>query len=216
MLRAAEAQGMDVTTECYPYVAGSTGLESALFDPGWQERMGIGYGDLQWVKTGERLTAETFERYRKEGGQVVIFMIPETIVRLAVADPMVMIASDGMPSAGGSVHPRGQGTFSRVLGKYVREEKALDLMTALRKMTLMPAQRLEQRAPAFKAKGRIKQGADADITIFDPDRVIDSATFEKPLQYSEGIRFVLVNGVAVVADGKLVDGVFPGRAARAK
>jgi dihydroorotase len=215
MIRAAKAQGIDVTTECYPYVAGSTGLESALFDPGWQERMRISYGDLQWVKTGERLTAETFERYRKEGGQVVIFMIPESIVRLAVADPIVMIACDGMPAAGASVHPRGQGTFSRVLGKYVREEKALDLMTALRKMTAMPAQRLEQRAPAFKTKGRIAVGADADITIFDANRVIDAATFEKPLQNSQGIRFVLVNGVAVVSDGKLVEGAFPGRAARA-
>jgi N-acyl-D-aspartate/D-glutamate deacylase len=215
MIRAARARGADVTTECYPYVAGSTGLESALFDPGWQERMRISYGDLQWVKTGERLTAETFARYRKEGGQVVIFMIPESVVRLAVADPMVMIASDGMPAAGASVHPRGQGTFSRVLGKYVREEKALDLMTALRKMTLMPAQRLEQRAPAFKTKGRIRSGADADITIFDADRVIDAATFEKPLQYSEGIRFVLINGEPVVSEGKLVEGVFPGRAARA-
>lgn len=215
MIRAAKAQGTDVTTECYPYVAGSTGLESALFDDGWQERMRIGYGDLQWVKTGERLTAETFARYRKEGGQVVIFMIPENIVKLAVADPIVMIGSDGMPTAGASVHPRGQGTFSRVLGKYVREEKALDLMTALRKMTLMPAQRLEQRTPAFKTKGRIKVGADADITVFDANRIIDSATFEKPLQYSKGIQFVLVNGVAVVADGKLVGSVLPGRAARA-
>ena len=215
MIRAAKARGTDVTTECYPYVAGSTGLESALFDPGWQERMRISYGDLQWVKTGERLTAETFERYRKEGGQVVIFMIPETVVRLAIADPLVMVASDGMPAAGASVHPRGQGTFSRVLGKYVREEKALDLMTALRKMTLMPAQRLEQHAPAFQTKGRIKVGADADVTVFDANRVIDAATFEKPLQYSEGIRFVLVNGVAVVSDGKLVQDTLPGRAARA-
>lgn len=215
MIRAAKARGTDVTTECYPYVAGSTGLESAVFDPGWQERMRIGYGDLQWVKTGERLTAATFDRYRKEGGQVVIFMIPESVVRLAIADPLVMIASDGMPAAGASVHPRGQGTFSRVLGKYVREEKALDLMTALRKMTLMPAQRLEQRAPAFKTKGRIRVGADADITVFDANRVIDAATFEKPLQYSEGIRFVLVNGVSVVSDRKLVEGALPGRAARA-
>lgn len=215
MIRDARARGTDVTTECYPYVAGSTGLESALFDPGWQERMRISYGDLQWVKTGERLTAETFERYRKEGGQVVIFMIPESVVRLAVADPMVMIGSDGMPTTGASVHPRGQGTFSRVLGKYVREEKALDLMTALRKMTLMPAQRLEQRAAAFKTKGRIKLGADADITVFDAGRVMDAATFEKPLQYSEGIQFVLVDGVAVVGDGKLVKDVFPGHAARA-
>jgi N-acyl-D-aspartate/D-glutamate deacylase len=216
MLRDAKARGTDVTTECYPYVAGSTGLESALFDPGWQERMRIGYGDLQWVRTGERLTAQSFERYRKEGGQVVIFMIPEDVVRLAVADPMVMIGSDGMPSAGASVHPRGQGTFSRVLGKYVREEQVLDLMTALRKMTLMPAQRLEQRAATFQNKGRIKVGSDADITIFDANRVIDSATFAKPLQYSQGIQFVLVNGVAVVSDGKLVPGVFPGHAARGK
>lgn len=216
MIREARTQATDVTTECYPYVAGSTGLESALFDAGWQDRMRIGYGDLQWVRTGERLTAETFARYRKEGGQVVIFMIPESVVRLAVADPMVMIASDGMPAAGASVHPRGQGTFSRVLGRYVREEKVLDLMTALRKMTLMPAQRLEQRAPAFQTKGRIKQGADADITIFDANRVLDAATFEKPLQYSEGIQFVLVNGVPVVSDGKLVDDVAPGRAARAQ
>lgn len=215
MIRAAKARGIDVTTECYPYVAGSTGLESAVFDPGWQERMRISYGDLQWVKTGERLTAETFERYRQEGGEVVIFMIPEPIVRLAIADPIVMIGSDGMPTTGASVHPRGQGTFSRVLGKYVREDKALDLMTALRKMTLMPAQRLEQRAAAFKTKGRIKVGADADITVFDANRVIDSATFEKPLQYSQGIQFVLVNGVPVVSEGKLVAGVLPGRAARA-
>jgi N-acyl-D-aspartate/D-glutamate deacylase len=88
-------------------------------------------------------------------------------------------------------------------------------MTALRKMTLMPAQRLEKRAPMFKDKGRIRVGADADITVFDASRVIDKATYEKPLQHSEGIQFVLVNGVLVVKDGKLVDGVFPGRPARA-
>jgi dihydroorotase len=97
----------------------------------------------------------------------------------------------------------------------VREEKALDLMTALKKMTLMPAQRLEKHAPIFRNKGRIRIGADADVTIFDPQRVIDKATYEDPLQYSEGIQFVLVNGVPVVKDGQLVDGVFPGRAARA-
>jgi N-acyl-D-aspartate/D-glutamate deacylase len=132
-----------------------------------------------------------------------------------MADPIVMVASDGMPLTGPGVHPRGQGTFARVLGHYVREERALDLMTALRKMTLMPAQRLERRAPMFKDKGRIRAGADADITVFDPDRVIDKATYENPLQYSEGIQFVLVNGVAVVTDGQLVAGVFPGRPARA-
>jgi len=88
-------------------------------------------------------------------------------------------------------------------------------MTALRKMTFMPAQRLEKRAPVFKGKGRIRVGADADITVFDPERVIDKATYEEPLQYSAGIQFVLVNGVVVLKGGQLVEGVSPGRAARA-
>jgi N-acyl-D-aspartate/D-glutamate deacylase len=215
MVKGAQEHGLDVTTECYPYTAGSTALQSAIFDPGWQENMGITYKDVQWANTGERLTAETFEKYRKQGGIVVIHSIPEEAARAAVANPMVMIASDGMPITGAKVHPRGQATFSRVLGHYVREEKALDLMTALRKMTLMPAQRLEKRAPAFKDKGRIRIGADADITIFDPAHVIDKATYDEPLQYSEGIPFVLVNGILVVKDGQLVEGVRPGRAARA-
>ena len=214
-VEGAQHHGLDVTTECYPYTAGSTALQSAIFDPGWQENMGITFKDIQWTDTGERLTAETFEKYRKQGGIVVIHSIPEEAALAAVSNPIVMIASDGMPLTGSKVHPRGQGTFSRVLGHYVREEKALDLMTAVRKMTLMPAQRLEKRAPTFKDKGRIRVGADADITVFDPDRIIDKATYEDPLQYSQGIQFVLVNGVAVVKDGNLVDGVFPGRAARA-
>ena len=215
MVKGAREHGLDVTTECYPYTAASTQLESTIFDPGWQERQGIALKDVQWARTGERLTAETFEKYRKEGGTVVIFSIPEDAARTAVADPMIMIASDGMPISGAKIHPRGQGTFSRVLGHYVREEKALNLMTALRKMTLMPAQRLEKRAPPFKDKGRIRVGADADITVFDPDRVIDKATYDEPLRYSEGIQFVLVNGVPIVKNGQLVEGVFPGLAARA-
>jgi dihydroorotase len=215
MVAGAQKRGLDVTTECYPYTAASTELESALFDEGWRERMGITYEDLQWSATGERLTAETFAKYRKQGGLVVIFAIPNEAARAAVANPIVMIASDGVRYTGPKIHPRGQGTFSRVLGHYVREEKALDLMTALRKMTLMPAQRLERHAPVFLDKGRIRVGADADITVFDPDRIIDKATYEEPLRYSEGIQFVLVNGTPVVNDGKLVEGVFPGRAARA-
>lgn len=215
MIEAAQKRGLDVTTECYPYTASSTGIESAIFDEGWQERLGITYHDLEWSATGERLTPETFAKYRKQGGNVVIFDIPDDAARAAVADPMVMIASDGIWTDGPNIHPRGQGTYSRVLGYYVREEKALSLMTALRKMTLMPAQRLEKHAPTFRDKGRIRVGADADITVFNPDTVIDRATYEHPLQYSEGIQFVLVNGTLVLKDGKLVEGVFPGRPVRA-
>ena len=215
MVEGARKHGLDVTMECYPYNASSTRIETTIFDPGWQEARGITYKDVQWAATGERLTAESFERFRKLGGDVVIFGIPDSAVHAALADPQVMIASDGMRISGPKVHPRGQGTFSRFLGHYVREEKILDLMTALRKITLMPAQRLEMHAPMFRNKGRIRVGADADITIFDPARILDKATYEAPLQYSEGIAFVLVNGVPVLKDGKLVESVFPGKPARA-
>lgn len=215
MIKGARSHGVDVTTEAYPYSAASTRLDSAVFAPGWQKAMGITYKDLQWTATGERLNAESFARYRKQGGFVVIYSIPEEVVRQAMADPNVIVITDGMPFTGGKIHPRGQGTHARVLGKYVREEHALSLMTALRKMTLLPAEQLEQRDPEFRNKGRIRVGADADLTIFDPARVIDKATYANPLQYSEGIPFVLVNGVPVVQHGKLIEGVFPGQPARA-
>jgi dihydroorotase len=144
---------------------------------------------------------------------VIGHSIPEEISRLAVAHPLVMVASDGLIEKGKG-HPRGVGTFARVLGRYVREQKALSLMDALRKMALMPAQRLESAVPQMRSKGRIKVGADADLAIFDPARVIDRATFENPAQFSEGIAHVLVSGVFVVRDGKIVEGVKPGVAIR--
>ena len=211
LIESARKQGLDVTTEAYPYTAASTFLESTIFDDGWQSRLGISFGDLQWVKTGERLTAETFQRYRKEGGYVIMHLMKPEWIQRAMSTPFVMIGSDGMPYAPGA-HPRSAGTFTRVLGRYVREQKALSLMDALAKMTIMPARRLEAMAPEMKNKGRLRVGADADITVFDAARVIDTATFEKGLSFSEGVDHVLVNGVAVVRDGKSVTGVFPGRA----
>jgi N-acyl-D-aspartate/D-glutamate deacylase len=213
MVEGAARRGLDVTTEAYPYTATQTRLESAIYNDGWQESFGITFKDLQWVATGERLTAETFARYRKEGGSVIGHAIPEEISRLAVANPRVMVASDGwLENRQG--HPRGAGTFARVLGLYVREQKAVSLMDAIRKMSLLPAQRLERVVPAMRAKGRIKVGADADLTIFDPATVIDRATFEQPALYSEGIRHVLVGGVFVVRDEKLIEDAKPGKAVR--
>ncbi|MGH9908746.1 MAG: amidohydrolase family protein [Pyrinomonadaceae bacterium] len=214
MIREAQARGMDITTECYPYTAGMTRLESAIFDAGWQEQLEIDYKDLQWVTTGERLTAESFDLYRKMGGMVAIHSMKPEIVKAAIADPLTMIASDGILKDGKG-HPRAAGTYSRILGYYVRETKTLTLMDALRKITLMPARRLERRVPMMKSKGRLRQGADADLTIFDPDRVIDKATYAEPGKYSEGIKFVLVGGVAVVKDSQLQAGISPGRAVRA-
>ncbi len=214
MIRDARAHGIDVTTECYPYEAGMTDIQSAIFDDGWQERMSISYGDLQWASTGERLTEATFAEHRKTGGLVAVFNMPAPIVDATVASPLTIIASDGILE-NGKGHPRASGTYARVLGRYVREMKALSLMDALRKMTVMPAERLEARVPAMRRKGRLEVGVDADVVVFDAEHVIDRATFDAPGQYSEGIRYVLVNGVFVVRDGRLVDGVAPGRPVRA-
>jgi dihydroorotase len=205
---------MDITTEVYPYTAACTMLESAMFDPGWQDNLKINYGDLTWAATGERLTRETFERYRKQGGWVIMHLMKDENIERAIAHPGVIIASDGVPFIGGKGHPRGAGTFARVLGHYSRDKKLLPLMDALAKMTILPARRLEGFVPAMKAKGRMAVGADADITVFDPATVLDLATFEAPTTPSAGIAHVIVNGTLVVRDGQLVKGAMPGRGVR--
>ncbi len=215
IIDGARGHGVDVTTEMYPYTASATRLESALFEGDWPKQSGLTYDKIQWTATGERLTAETFAKYRKIGGSVIVHGMTEDTVRLALANPMVMIASDGR-IANGKGHPRSAGTFARVLGLYVREQKALTLMDAIRKMTIMPAQRLEASVPAMRNKGRIKIGADADIVVFNPDKVIDKATFENAAQYSEGIENVMVAGVFVLRNGNFVNGVFPGMGLRTK
>ncbi|MBM3787472.1 MAG: amidohydrolase family protein [Acidobacteria bacterium] len=210
LIAGARARGIDITTEAYPYTAGSTFLESALFEDGWQETLGIDYGDLQWQATGERLTKESFQRYRKQGGVVILHLMKPEWIRTAMSSPFVIIASDTMPYAKGA-HPRGGGTFSKVLAEYVRETKAAPLMEAIRRMTLLPAQRLEAIAPAMKQKGRIRVGADADLTLFDPATVKDTGTYQTGPQFARGIPYVIVNGVPVVEDGKTAINVFPGR-----
>ena len=211
LIGGARCLGLDVTTEAYPYTAGSTSLHSSIFDEGWQDRLGIDYGDLQWEATGERLTRETFERYRRERGTVVLHFMKEEWIETALGNDWVIVASDGMPYAP-KAHPRTAGTYSRVLGRYVRERGTLDLMTALLKMSFLPARRVASMSDQMRNKGKIQVGADADIVVFDPETVIDTATFEGGLSFSEGIRHTMVNGVFVVRDGETVEGVAPGRA----
>jgi len=209
----ARQRGLDVTTEAYPYSAGMTLLESALFDR-FENVPDSMYQKIMWVATGERLTRETFAQYRRQGGAAIIFLNTPEMEAMAINSPLTAIASDGGVNEGKG-HPRTSGTYARVLGHYVREARSLTLDEAIRKMALMPAQRLEKLAPAFRNKGRIKVGADADIAVFDPNTVIDKSTYQAPATPAVGFRFVLVNGIPVVKDGSVVDGIFPGRAARA-
>jgi len=209
LIEGARARGLDVTTEAYPYIAGMTAINSAVFNPGWREKQGIDYGNLVIPDTGEHLTKERFEELHNSNKPqwVLIFSNTQEIVDAVIPNPLVMIASDGLES-----HPRNAGTFSRVLAQYVREKKTLTLMEALRKMTLMPAQMLERSTPAARRKGRLQEGADADIVVFDPQTIADRSTFEKPMEPSVGVRYLLVGGTPVIDEGKLVPEIFPGRA----
>jgi len=213
MIEGARARGLDVTTEAYPYGWGMTMLTSALFNPGWRERMRIEYSDLKLVDTGEPLSRESFDRLRAAGDPVMVLVRgnPDERVDMVIRHPLVMIASDGLLEKGKG-HPRAAGTYARILKHYVREQGSLTLMDALRKMALMPAQRLEAATPAARGKGRIREGADADLVAFDPRTVGDRATYESPAQASTGFRHVLVGGTPVVKDGQLVEGAAPGQA----
>lgn len=210
----ARSHGVDITTEAYPYTAGCTEIKAALFDS-WSERPDRDFATLQWVASGERLTRETFNKYRQTGGLVIVHGNTEERVQTAILSPLTMIASDGFDIHDGQGHPRSSGTYTRILAKYVRDEKGLTLPAAIRKMTLMPAQRLEKRVPAMRNKGRIKAGADADLVIFNPATVQDQSTYEHPDRVAQGMHYVLVDGVVVVDEGKISKGVFPGKGIRA-
>ena len=178
-----------------------TEITSALFDD-WASWPDERFGDHQFVPTGERLDRAGFEAARAEGGMVIIHSRSEELTRSAVASPLTMIASDGI-IVDGRGHPRTSGSYSKVLGRYVREEGVLTLQEALAKMTIMPARRLEARVPAMANKGRIRVGADADITVWGSKTVIDRATYMDATIPPTGIPYVIVAGELVVDQGEL-------------
>lgn len=209
IIGAAAASGVKISAEAYPYNAGSTVIGAAVFGRDWQRIFGIGYSDVQWVTTGERLTAETFAAYRQEqpGGAVVHHYGDEADTRYVMASPDIIIASDAMPlpEGGGFVHPRGIGTFTRFLSHYVDEwdaEGPLTALQAIAKITDLPSKILSYAGGMLSSKGHLGVGADADITIFDPVSLSDQATYLAPLKRSTGVRWLLVCGKPVISNGE--------------
>jgi N-acyl-D-amino-acid deacylase len=232
LIEEAQARGVDVTADQYPYVAGSTSLFAVIQNgafrgdspgglgqldggdvlisfapkhPDWEGRT-VGALAEQWGLNAESAAQRVVDG-EGEACFVVVFTMDERDVKTVMAHPSTMIGSDGVPS-GGKPHPRLYGCFARVLGHYVRDEKVLDLPTAIHRMTGMPAAKFR-----LLDRGTIRPGAFADLVVFDPARIADVATYDEPRQAPAGIHAVYVNGVAVARDGRHT-GARPGRGLR--
>lgn len=212
MVRQAKDDGLDITSCFYPYDFWATYLGSARFRPGWQDRFKITYEDLQIGGTDIRISKETFDKYRGQNPLVAAHgSMPESELIMLLKDPDTMIGSDTIIEPHFNNHPRGAGTYSRVFGKYVREEQVLSIMDAIKKVSYFPSKRMESSAPSMKYKGRIEIDSDADITIFNPDTIIDKSTVKKTNAPSIGVEYVIVNGVIVKNTEGIVKGVKPGK-----
>lgn len=237
LISNAQKQGLKVTTEAYPYGAGATGIGAAMFrEDRWRERLG-GVDASNFDVNGKRLTEEEFARLQAEApatGTVIHFIElsdPKdmAILSKSVLFPGGVIASDGgdwlvdgkpipqetwpLPENAWS-HPRSAGTYARFLRMYLREQKAVSLIEAIRRVSYGPAHILEDAVPQMKLKGRIQKGADADIVIFDPETVGEQSDFDHPGRTSTGFSHVIVNGTLLVNDGELDRSVLPGKPVR--
>ena len=240
LLERAQAEGIKVTAEAYPYGAANTVVGAAMFSgEGWRDRMNSTAQNFQLG--AERMTEDELEDYQANAPGTFItwhFLDEEDPEALAILDksvthPSVMIASDavfwsyfenGMVlNYGGDEwplpdkvfsHPRSAGANAKILRSYVRERGLLTLSEAIRKMSLMPAQTLEEFVPQMRKKGRLQVGMDADIVVFDPQKVTDRATFENANQAAVGVQAVLVNGTPVVLNSELITSAAPGKAIR--
>jgi len=213
LIEGAAARGVDVGFDFHVWTRNQTRLQSAIFDEGWQERFGgADYSDVYVADTQERLTEARFFELRAQPEILSVqteFILEEEMI-MGLKSPLGIVSSDGGGLIDGRGHPRSTGTFARFLGRFVRELEIVDWMDGIRKITLLPAQRLEEAIPAMSKKGRLQIGMDADVTVFDPATVQERASYADPAQMSAGITNVIVNGVLVLIEGEIVEGAEPG------
>jgi len=241
MVNDAFERNINITVGAYPWGAASTVIGAAMFSgEGWPQRMGSTASSFQLGT--ERMTKEQVIDYQKnKPGTFIVWHFldesnPDDLAMLdaSILHPRILIESDEMfwmfmddkgqvenysgdewPLPQGTFsHPRSNGSFAKVLRSYVRERGLMSMQEALRKMSLMPAQTLEGFVPQMKKKGRLQVGMDADIVVFDPDTISDVGTYEEPNQPAVGVQTLLVNGVPVVAKGKLITDAAPGQPIR--
>ena len=230
LIDAARAQGQKVVGEFYPWNYAGTYVDADYNAPGFEERMGVQASDYKIAETGEALTTEEFDRLRREapGTQLLMYTMKDEYIMAAFTRPGVIVGSDAMPYivdgglngdwdtpfGAGNGHARGAGSHAKIL-RMARETGAISLMEAISKMSYLPAQFLEDHVPQMKQRGRVQEGAVADITIFDPDRVTEnsSPTVGENSLPSTGIPYVIVNG-QVVVDNSVVQRVPAGVAIR--
>lgn len=239
MVANAQKQGVRVSAEAYPYGAGSTGIGAAMFrGPKWRERTG-GMSASNFDVAGKRLTEAELADLQKNNPEtetIIHFLdltkpADQAVLNQSVLFPGGVIASDGGTwLVGGKAiskdtwpvprnawsHPRGAGTYSRFIRYYVRETSAISLINAIERISYGPAKILQDSVPQMKKKGRIQIGADADIVVFDLQRVTDKATYAVPAQPSVGFDQVIVNGALLVENGKLNTEILPGKPIRNK
>ena len=213
---AANVAGAQVTTETLSWPAGGTGINADVFRlRDWRAIFDIDYSDVQWVETGEWLTEETFKRYQQEQpyGMVNHHYVKEAWIEQALQWPGMIVSSDALPamSLSQKTNPNIAGTYSRLLGHYARDRNTLSLMEAIGRATINPTRWLEKSSETFKRKGRLQIGADADLVLFDPEKILPGAAYGNPYQPSIGIGWVIVGGKVVVAEGQRVEGHYPGK-----
>ena len=212
LIEQARDRGLDITADQYPYTAVSTILAAILAEEGLGDPADVLIASTRYdhslegktlaeviADSGKEAREAVYDLMAGEDGAVTVvaFAMCEEDIKTVMRHPTTFIGSDGIELETGKPHPRVYGTFPRVLGKYVREEKVLSLEEAVSKMTSRPARKL-----GLKDRGLIAEGMFADITVFDPEKIRDKATYRDPHQFPEGIHHVIVNGRFAVRDGK--------------